>query len=152
MIPTGNKAPGIITLDKTEAMDKNAAPTNIALGRKNLWSSPTNILAICGATSPIKPITPTKLIAVAVIMDTKTRVLKRKKLRLIPILLALASPNLSAVKAQESRSKNKTQMRVAILTMDKFVQFDFSKEPKSQKRICCEISGAERYCTKDKKD
>ena len=36
MMPIGKSPPGFITLESTEAIDKNAAPTKIVVGRKNL--------------------------------------------------------------------------------------------------------------------
>ena len=58
--------------------------------------------ATCGATKPIKPITPTKLIAVAVIIATRTKTLIRNTCKLIPRLAARSSPKRSAVNFQSS--------------------------------------------------
>ena len=115
-------------LESTEAMDKKAAPQNIALGKKNLWSSPTRVRAICGATSPIKPITPTKEMAVAVIIETISKVRKRKVFKFTPILFALASPSLKAVSFHESFKSKAIQSVLTAKITAKFIQFAFCKD------------------------
>src|SRR5690606_8452627 len=58
--PMGKMAPGIRVLLTTELADRINAPVSKDAGRKNRWSSPISIRAMCGPTSPINPIVPTK--------------------------------------------------------------------------------------------
>ena len=49
-----------------EATCKRIAPISIEQGIRNLWSSPNNILPMCGEINPINPIIPANETATAV--------------------------------------------------------------------------------------
>ena len=49
----------------TEVADRMSAPARAEAGRKKRWSSPTSMRAMCGPTSPMKPIVPTKATGMA---------------------------------------------------------------------------------------
>ena len=57
--PMGNIAPGIRVLLTTELAERINDPVSNEAGRKKRWSSPINRRAMCGPTSPIKPMVPT---------------------------------------------------------------------------------------------
>ena len=66
-MPTGMLTGESIVLPTASETISNKAPVTAEKGRRNLWSLPTSIRAIWGATSPTKPITPVKLITADVI-------------------------------------------------------------------------------------
>ena len=61
MMPIGNTTPGTIDFETIEVTDSSSAPHSTEPGRKKRWSSPRIMRAMCGPTSPIKPMVPTKL-------------------------------------------------------------------------------------------
>ena len=70
----------------------------------------------------------------------------------MPRLAARSSPKRSAVIFQSSLESNATQIVVTTIMMIKLCHVALFKLPNSQKRICCETSGAEINCTNESKD
>ena len=90
----------MIILLKYEVHIRIKAPITAVKGIKNLCSSPTINLAICGATKPIKPIVPTKETATADNKDTINKTLILKDSTDTPKLFAFSSPSLKIVNVQ----------------------------------------------------
>ena len=101
-----------------EATCKRIAPISIEQGIRNLWSSPNNILPMCGEINPINPIIPANETATAVKKEETIKIFRRNFFTLIPKASALSSPNLNEVSIQVFfKAKIKQQKDVMNITL-----------------------------------
>ena len=96
MIPTGNCSCWKIVLAIVSAITRNAAPMMALAGRSCRWSGPKIRRTPCGIISPINPISPLRLTAMAVIKAESAKATVLTLLISTPRFCASCSPRLRA--------------------------------------------------------
>ena len=132
IIPIGSSSGATITRERKSASTVNNPPKTITNGNTIVCRDPTILLAICGTTSPIKPITPltetTIPVNTAAMMITTILIL----VTLTPRFSAVPSPKSSISSSLVKRRMMQTVIRKAAATYLTFSQLAPLKEPTIQ--------------------
>lgn len=113
------------------ASSKKIAPENIDAGSSRLWFGPAIIRAICGTTSPTKPMLPPMETHTPIITDTVIKITSLTRLTFTPMWRALL-PNGERVQfariaedhaaANQQRQRQNAGMRVPVPESEPIVQ------------------------------
>ncbi len=102
---------------------------------------------MCGPTSPMKPMAPTKATAVADSRLTRSSDRKRSRFTSTPKLMARSSPSRSAVRAREDRSEKGVTTTSTTARAATLLQVARDSDPMVQNTSCCSASAEDRNCT-----
>ena len=132
IMPTGILLPLPIVLANISAIIKSIDPHKILAGINILWLWPKIFLAICGQTSPTKPIIPRCDTTLAQIREASSKDISLNLSTFTPCVFATSSPDSIELYLLAIKKKNTIDTTNMVVMIKSIFKLALDKSPKDQ--------------------